>query len=74
MVFASTAPSSSTTATTCRRDFLLGVDLWLIGVIVDVVMALKCRKRDKSQFRFSKGYIYIKKKHIQQLFPRFVFD
>lgn len=47
MVFATTAPPSSTPATTCRRDFLLGVDLWLIGVIVDVVVALKCRERDK---------------------------
>lgn len=50
MVFASTAPASSTAAaTTSRRDFLMGVDLRLIGVIVDVVVALKCVERDGGE-------------------------
>lgn len=43
MVSASTAPPSSSApsaAATSRRGFLLRVHLWLIGIIVDVVMAL----------------------------------
>lgn len=49
MVFASTAPPSSAAAATCRWDFLLGVDLGLIGVIVDVVVALECVERDRRE-------------------------
>lgn len=61
MVFAPTAPPSSTAAAaaTCRRDFLLGVDLRLIGVVVDVVVALRCVERDgreEESYIFSKGY------------------
>lgn len=55
MVFASTAPAStSSAATTCRRRFLLGVDLWLIWVIVDVVMALKCWKKNTRERKLTK--------------------
>lgn len=56
MVFASTAPPS-TAAATCRRDFLLGIDLRLIGVIVDVVVALRCVERDRREEE-STGYKY----------------
>lgn len=42
MVSAPTAPPSSpSTAATGRRGLLLRVNLWLIGVIVDVVVALQ---------------------------------
>lgn len=52
MVSASTAPASSPSAATPgRRGLLLRVNLWLIGVIVDVVVALRCGDKMRQEKR-----------------------